>query len=468
MRNLFPIAALITLGGLWLKPALPTLAQASISPSQRTNLYQPKATAANRSSYVQQQIQNLRPENFDVKRYPINDLNADRWQESLWNATVLSPQSDFVAQALEDILALTANPKLSDGQKSVVDAAMQVGTQLYLSYPSFYQKVGRRFLQTIDSSNDSQWVAMSLSALAKSGIPKSNLQQLSTKVQKRFPNWRQDIFLFTTLQQISITNSTPAVPPLADLLSWQIAPGQPQMYVFCQPNREILCVSMVKDGNGRFVEQNGQLWTVPLLLQSLHHLEWNFYRGQTPQGIYRIEGVVPQPDDEVFRAYGQFPLVKLFLPHEDEGVQEFLPNRKGKFVGNLQTYQTLLPPTWRNYFPIQQSYWAGKIGRTLFRIHGTGEAIDFFRVKTNPANPSYAWNPTLGCLSALELYNQNGQLLQADVPKILNMLNYLGRGKIAGYLIVVEVPSRSGGQISTPEIREAISQISSQRMPSSR
>jgi hypothetical protein len=298
---------------------------------------------------------------------------------------------------------------------------------------------------------------MSLAALAKAGLPKPTLQQLEQRVQQRFPNWRQDIFLYTTFQNLSGSQIS-TTPPLTELLAWQIARGQPQMYVFCQSNRDILCVSAIKDGNGRFVEQNGQLWSVPLLLQSLQRLDWNFYQGQTPQGIYRIEGIVPQPDDEVFRAYGQFPLVKLFVPFED-GVEEFLPNIKGKFIGNLQTYQALLPPTWRNYFPIQQSYWAGKIGRSLFRIHGTGEAIDFFKMKPNPASSSYNWNPTLGCLSALELYDRHGKLQQSDVPKILNMLSLLGKGKIAGYLIVVEVPSRSGGQLSVAEIREAIGQI---------
>ncbi|MEE3716188.1 hypothetical protein V2H45_05445 [Tumidithrix elongata RA019] len=460
MRNLFPIAAFMV-GGfmqLCLQPMQPVSAQASIS--QPVNIpaikpYQPKATAANRLTYQQDQLQNLVPENFDVNRYPISDRNAERWQNILWTVTVLSPQTDFVAQALDNILALTANPKLTDKQKSVVDSAMQVGTQLYLSNPGFYANVGRHFVQTIEYSSDSQWVAMSLSALAKSRIPPSNLKQLGLRVQQRFPNWRQDVFLYTTLQNLSSSQTAKAIPPLTDLLAWQIAPGQPQMYVLCQPNREILCLAVAKDGNGRFMEQNGQLWSVPLLLQSIHRLEWNFYRGQTPQGIYRIEGLEPQPDDEVFRAYGQFPLVKLFLPYED-GAQEFLPNRKGKFTGNLQTYQTLLPPTWRNYFPIQQSYWAGKIGRSLFRIHGTGEAIDFFRVKTNPTIDSYYWNPTLGCLSALELYDRNGQLQQADVPKVLNILSLLGKGKIAGYLIVVEVPSRTGGQISPMEVREAI------------
>lgn len=181
-------------------------------------------------------------------------------------------------------------------------------------------------------------------------------------------------------------------------------------------------------------------------MRSIHGLGWNFVRGQTPQGIYKIEGVMPKPTAEFFGAYGQFPLVKLFLPFEP-GVREFLPGRKGGFTGTIEDYQALLPASWRNYFPIQQSYWAGKIGRSLFRIHGSGEAPDFFTKKQQYPD-SYNWNPTIGCLSALELYDETGKLQQADMPKILNALTNGG----SGYAIVVEVPNSSKTPISIAEI----------------
>ena len=202
----------------------------------------------------------------------------------------------------------------------------------------------------------------------------------------------------------------------------------------------------------QFVKQNKQLWSSPLLLQSIHNLDWNFTNGRTPQGIYRMEGISRQPDDEVFHAYGQFALVNLFLPFED-GVNAFLPQQKGKFTGDLQAYQTLLPPTWRNYEPIQQAYLAGAMGRSLFRIHGSGAAIDFFRNK--PAvvnNKNFNWNATLGCLSALEIYDDRGSLLKADMPKILDALNTVGKGKVDGYLIVVDIPSPSNEPVTIAEV----------------
>jgi hypothetical protein len=211
-------------------------------------------------------------------------------------------------------------------------------------------------------------------------------------------------------------------------------------------------LAVLKDRNGKFLKQGKQLWSAPLLLQSLRNLDWYFSNGRTPQGIYRMEGVSLQPDDEVFHAYGQFSLVNLFIPFED-GVKAFLPNQKGKFTGNLPAYQALLPPTWRNYVPIQQTFWAGNVGRSLFRIHGSGAAIDFFQNKAAVVNAkNFNWNATLGCLSALEIYDNRGSLLKADMPKILDALNNVGKGEVDGYLIVVDVPSPTDAPITVAEI----------------
>jgi hypothetical protein len=398
----------------------------------------PKATAAARVEQRQKQVRLAQPGNYDLSRYPVTDANERHWRTVLWATALREPQYAEVAQALEGILALTSTPKLSQPQMRTVDMAMQVGTQLYLHFPVRYGSLESSFRQTIARSPDPQWVAMALSALAKGGLSSTELQSLSDRVRQRFPRWSQDVFLQTTLADVTASLTPQATPSLRDLLQWTIAPQQLHLYVLCPRNRGLLCRALLKDASGQFVRQEGQLWSAPLLLRSLHDLAWNFERGETPQGIYRIEGVVPQPDYEFFGAYGQFALVKLFVPFES-GVRAFLPSQKGRFTGNLAAYQALLPPTWRNYKPIQETYWAGKAGRSLFRIHGSGEATDFFNGKERyPAGAE--WNPTIGCLSALEVYDETGRLQQADMPKILNALTAAGGKNFSGYMIVVEVP----------------------------
>jgi hypothetical protein len=422
--------------------------------------YQPKATESARRLQVLDQQQKAAADRFDLAKYPISDRHFTHWQESLWAIGVLTPSQPYVFAALDNVTRLTTAPNLSDPQKAIVDTAMQVSTQLYTLKPAVYGKLKQNFVNTIISSGDPQWVAISLMALAKSAsypleadaidpqLANSSanqklVQSLIDKVKQRFPKWQQDLHLRTTIQNLQST--APAnTPNLRDLLKWQIAPDQPHMYVFCRPNRDVLCTTILKDRQGKFVRQpSKQLWSTQLLLQSLHNLDWNFTNGRTPQGLYRMEGISRQPDDEVFHAYGQFSLVNLFLPFEG-GVNSFLPSQKGRFTGSLEDYQALLPPSWRSYTPLQQAYWAGNMGRSLFRIHGSGAALDFFGSKPAVVNPqNFDWNPTLGCLSAIELYDQHGSLLKADMPKILNALNTVGRGKIEGYLIVVDIPNPS-------------------------
>lgn len=437
------LATVLAIGGLALKPA--SLLNAGVSESPTGNKQaKSQATATVRSKHREQQTRQIRPENFDLQRFPVTNQTESHWRNILWTTAVVEPQAPFIADSLSQILSLMTRRGLSDSQMRTIDMAAKVATQLYQVDPSLYAGVKQQFIQAIEQSRDAEWVAVSLSGLTKFGVSEADLQRLVGRVKQRFPRWSSNVYLKTTLQDVQAALQPPDLPPLADLLNWTIAPKQLHAYAICRPDRDVLCRLILKDRDGKFIQQGGQLWSVPLLLRSIHNLNWNFVRGQTPQGIYRIEGSVPQPDDEFFRAYGQFSLVNLYVPFE-AGARQFLPGRSGHFSGSLTDYLGLLPPSWRNYWAIQQSYWAGKIGRSLFRIHGTGDSPDFFsRKEKNP--DSFNWNPTIGCLSALELYNEQGQLLEADMPKILRAFEMVAGKNYAGYLVVIDVP----GDIKTP------------------
>ena len=419
----------------------------------RPQMIVPQATAPARVKQREQQVNQTRPDRYDLKRYPVTDANERYWRNLLWSTAITEPQLASVDAAIAQILSLSTRRNLSGAQGRTLEMVMQVGTQLYLSNPAQYDGVKQQFLQTLERSSDAEWVAMSVSALVQGGADAGQRSQWRNLIQQRFPRWRNHPALFVTLQTIETLDRPRTTPPLKDLLTWTIAPGQLQMYAICRPDRGVLCQTVLKDRQGQFIRQNGQLWSVPLLTRSLHGLSSVFTRGQTPQGIYRLEGSVPQPDTEFFRAYGTFPLVKLFVPFEP-GMKAFLPNRPSQ-IGGLSAYQSLLPPTWRNDFSMQQSYWAGKAGRGLFRVHGSGEAPTFFT--NNSRYPDSAgWNPTIGCLSALELYDQAGRLQQADMPKILTALTAAGGQNFSGYLIVVETPDQAKKPISMQEIEAVL------------
>jgi len=449
------VVALLAVVGWSIKPPIRTNADSlDTFPTQEKKI---QATTTARILQRQKQTRQIRAENYDLERFPITASNENHWRHLLWTTAVVEPRETFVAEALNQILKLSTRASLSSVEAKTVDQAMKVGTQLYLSDPDFYGSIGQRFVETIEQSPEPEWVAVAMSGLAKGKFSTPELIRLSGAVKSRFPGWSTNVYLQTTMQEIADSATPQPLPPLKELLNWEIAPQQLHLYVLCRDDRRVLCRAVLKDQNGKFVRQGKELWSVSLLLESIHELGWNFTRGQTPQGIYRLEGTVSQPDDEFFRAYGQFSLVNLFVPFES-GAKAFLPNQPGRFVGNLADYTALLPPGWRDYRPMQQTFWAGKAGRGLFRIHGSGESVDFFRGKDKTVPESYNWNPTIGCLSARELYNEKGQLIQADMPRVLQALRQVGGKDFKGYLVVVNVPADEAKPISLPAIESALSQ----------
>ncbi|WP_404785385.1 hypothetical protein [Altericista sp. CCNU0014] len=432
-------------------PALATKPPMRLS---QTTPIEPQATQAARIAQKQAQLRQIRIENYDLRQHPITDAKEKHWRNILWTTAIVEPQEPFVAQALGNILLYARNPGLSASQRRTVNMAFQVGTQLYLNHPNAYGNLGQKFVETVEASSSPGFVAMALSGLARSSPPHARLQTSIALTRQRFPQWSQNVTLRTTLADVNEKIAPVPVPPLRDLLNWAVAPGQLQMFAICGRDRTALCTAILKDRQGQFVKEGDRLWSTPLLLRSLHGLGWNFTRGDTPQGIYRIEGVVPQPDSEFFRAFGRFPLVNLYVPFEP-GAKSFLPGRAGTFAGNLKDYESMLPPSWRNYAPIQQTYWAGYLGRGLFRIHGSGEDPSFFS-KLPRDGAATLWNPTIGCLSALEVYDKTGRLQQADMPKILNALTAAGGKNFSGYLTVVEVPQADKDALAVETIEAAM------------
>lgn len=449
------LASFVGVGGWGILSFEPGWAQSDLD---LTPLNQPQTLDPARQEQYAAQAKLIQRDRFDLQRYPVIEANEKQWKQILWATGVLEPKADYVAQSLAAILELTRDRNLSPSQRATVQRAMQVATQLYQSDPVFYQAIGEQFAQMLSLSPYSDWVAMALLAQIQAGMPREQAQKALNLVKDRFLV-NGNLPLQIALGDGEAMLNPQPMPPLQDWLNWQIAPNQAQIYVFCRPDRTIVCTAVVKDWQGRWLRENSRseapLWSVSLLTRSIHQLRWHLNRGYSPQGIYRIEGTMPRSPKNEFRAYGQFPLVKLFLPLEP-GVKTFIPPHTPQLSDNISSYQALLPPSWRDYFPIQESYWAGKLGRSLIRIHGSGEDLNFFG--GNRRFPETRdWNPAIGCLSATEIYDaQTGKLLKADMPKILSTLQRAGQGTLEGFAIVIEVPSDSPQPLTVQEIEAAI------------
>jgi hypothetical protein len=120
------------------------------------------------------------------------------------------------------------------------------------------------------------------------------------------------------------------------------------------------------------------------------------------------------------------------MPFEDKWEKYFnaIPGWSGD---SLQSYEQLLPESWRSYQPMMEAWFAGKIGRTEIIAHGTTIDPDYFRDK-----PYYPLTPTLGCLCAKELWNPtSGHLLLSEQFRLVSTFTSSPGNK--GYLYVINV-----------------------------
>lgn len=407
---------------LWGATTLPSLSQP-----------QPLATQAARTEQLQREQQRLQPHHYDLNRYPLTADHQTHWRRLLWATALQQPQPPYVFHALRQILSRAGARNLTPTETQVITQALQVSNLYLRQHPHTRPQLQTSLLQVVQNSPHPRWVALALNSLVRSGsLTPAQQEQWLRQTRQRFP--QPGDLLATVLHDLA--QPPVPTPPLEDLLAWQAQPGEMQLYVFCRKNRWVPCTLIVKNNQGEFDREGGQVWSRRLLLQSVYALDWAFTYGQTPQGLQRVAGITETRTGELFRAYGQFPLVQLFLPFE-AGVKEFFPGEPGPWRGSLADYQQRLPPSWRDYPPLHQSYQAGRLGRSLLRIHGTGDAPELF---ARPAGVDHLWNPALGCLTALELYNSAGELHQGDMAEILRVLDRASGGSFRGYLLVVELP----------------------------
>ena len=422
-----------------------------------------KATEAERLRHQAEQEVYLTPDRYDLRRYPLTPEQEAHWRRNLWATALREPDFPELETAFETILPLSFVSSLTETEQRILEMTLQVSYQFYGRSDRWRDRLGSQFEEIVTWSPHPRWVVMALSALADRSSENPDRQVWIDLVKTRLPTLIQHgdetdrLLLDLALRDLA----EPVLPEEAieDWLEWQIAPGELQLFVLCGPDRSQLCQTLLKDGQGRWISDalTGRVWSVPLAGRSLHSLPWYLSRGETPQGVYRLEGFIPQPDTDFFYAYGFFPLVNLFVPHEP-GVENFIPGHPGT-IDTLGEYQSLLPPRWRSVLAAQESYWAGQLGRGLFRIHGTGEATNFF-VNNDRFPQMNGWNPAIGCLSAQEIYDDRGNLIAGDMPKILEALERAQnsivspRSKstpVTGYVIVLNV---ADPQAIVQEVRE--------------
>ena len=190
-----------------------------------------------------------------------------------------------------------------------------------------------------------------------------------------------------------------------------------------------------KDGKPTLEADGVTPWHHPSLGMSRKRLPSWKRNGNTPEGVYRVDGVMPEASKpKVFGKYRRL-ILDFIPPSENETLQK-----------------TFLPESARDKIWWKSGVVARDIGRDLLRIHGTGMK----RVKKN--DPFYPLRPTAGCIMQRELefdgveYHDQRKLLDKMMSTQGLDPVFANETKIKGLLYLIEIDQQKKA-VSLEEMR---------------
>jgi hypothetical protein len=185
--------------------------------------------------------------------------------------------------------------------------------------------------------------------------------------------------------------------------------NQLSLFAILPSNRKNLGKLLIRKDNGDFLKDlNGNIWSISILACSGRGLAFHHSNGQTPNGVYSIDGVMPEANKNY--EFGKFRRLIVNFTHEEN----------------------LLPESQKNKNCWLQAVVAQKLGRSLLRIHGTG------RVNRNPFTTFYPFVPTSGCIATNENNNDQRELLDMMMVALGLAITFENEVNLKAILYVVE------------------------------
>ncbi len=222
-------------------------------------------------------------------------------------------------------------------------------------------------------------------------------------------------------------------PPLKDLFSKTILPGQTIIYSLQRENRNYAGLVLIRKPDGTFVKNsNGNLFHTTQLARAITNYPFYITNGNTPQGLYKWTGF-----DTSSNAYiGPTANLQMVMPFEVSPAVFFGVTDDSISIWTQQSYEALLPATWRRDKGMYESFYAGVMGRSEIIMHGTTINPNYYKGKTY-----FPQTPSLGCLCSFEAWNKNGKRVVSNQQNIVTALNNIG--STSGYVIVIELDDKN-------------------------
>lgn len=366
--------------------------------------------------------------------FPLNDSTEDKYMSAFWAMELLQYRNETSDTAIKNSLK-DFQKRSSNFQRALLEVI----------YTLYQNEFNNEILQLIPSINNPKLFAMCIHYL-KSDTKIEILKKLTLDFALKFsPAVESPIITILKYDLSSRFQSNSKLPPLNDLLKKDFSSDKLVFFSLQRLNRDYPGLLIIKKPDGKFLrDESGEIFSVSQLARAITDLPGYITNGNTPEGILSIQGT--DFSKNVF--IGPSPNLQLVLPYE-VSLQKYFHSEINDSIWNKKYYADLLPESWKDYFPIYESYYAGKAGRNEIIAHGTTIDPEFYRGKSY-----YPFTPSLGCLTTNESWSANdGSIVESGQIKLMNALSSIEFEN--GFFVVVNIDDQHL-QVTLDEIKDLI------------
>ena len=382
------------------------------------------ATKENRAKEYTYLVNNSITKNLSL---PLSDSTEDYWEDAFYAMELIKYRSPLTDAKIRS--AFDSIEKRSIGFKRAL---------MVLMYSNYTTEFKKNITNLFFNSTNAKVFAMCAEYLLRADKSSENIYKIAgTAWEKNKVYFENDVAgsyilfqLFWQIINLKDTGSNKANVKLSLLLTGNFLKGNTVLYSFQRKNRNYPGLAIIRNSNGSFIKnEKAEIFSVAQLARSTNNLPGYLTNGNTPQGIFRMNGFAVSK----IGAIGPTENIQLMMPFETSA-GFFLKDstlKDSAWVPGL--YQRLLPADLQNYFPLLQTYFASAIGRTEIIAHGTTVNPVYYK-----NDPYYPLTPTQGCLTTKEIWSEvDGRRTESDQQKLVNAVKAAGGAD--GYCIVIEI-----------------------------
>ena len=365
---------------------------------------------------------------------PLADSTEENWIHAFNTIALLQYQSPWINNQIQ--IAVTDLPNRSN------DFKIELLQLLYSNYPTQYVTPILQLLQTTILPND---VFALAAEYVYKAMPASKVQLLQLLVTQQMQANSN-----LPLQQLTGTlnngNSTLTNAQIKKMLQQPFFKHAVIVFSLQRSNRNYPGVAIVKDTAGNFLKDvNGFTLAIPQLAKSINNLPFYYSNGNTPQGIFKMQGTAISRINFI----GPTPNIQLKMPCEIRVQDFFNDSTLTDTVWTMAVYNKLLPTALQNNAALMQTFIASVMGRTQIIAHGTTINPAYYKLQ-----PFYPLTPTQGCLCCKEIWSEeDGTIIQSDQQKLYDAVQKAGGAN--GYLIVLDI-SNDNKAVSMEEVERLL------------